>query len=107
MPDATETAVSQPFMQHVGYTLFGIWQIYPIPAFALHFGEGFCFPGLLPPNNIVTPNLWWELSFVIGKMSTLAHFLIEPGCDNYIFLDQAVGEFEHGLVSILMDSVEI
>ena len=39
-------------------------------------------------------------------MSTLAHFPLEPGCKNYTFLDQAIKDFEHGLDSILTDSVD-
>ena len=41
-----------------------------------------------------------------GKMSSLTHFPLEPGCDNYVFLDQAVADFEQGLDSILTDSLE-
>ena len=41
----------------------------------------------------------------MGKVSTQAHFLLEPGCDDYSFLDQAVIVFEHGLDSSLTDSV--
>ena len=42
----------------------------------------------------------------MGKFSTLTHFLLHPGCDDYSFLDQAVKDFEHGLDSILTDSSE-
>ena len=42
----------------------------------------------------------------MGKVSAITHFLLEPGCEDYSFLDQAVEDFEHGLDSILMDSVE-
>ena len=39
-------------------------------------------------------------------MSLLTHFLLEPGCEDYAFLDQAVADFEQGLDSILTDSLE-
>ena len=41
-----------------------------------------------------------------GKMSSLTHFPMEPGCEDYAFLDQAVADFEQGLDSILTDSLE-
>ena len=41
-----------------------------------------------------------------GKVSSLTHFPLEPGCEDYAFLDQAVAEFEQGLDSILTDSLE-
>ena len=34
-----------------------------------------------------------------GKVSSLAHFPMEPGCEDYAFLDQAVADFEQGLDS--------
>ena len=39
-------------------------------------------------------------------MSSLTHFLLEPGCEDYSFLEQAVPDFEQGLDSILTDSIE-
>ena len=39
-------------------------------------------------------------------MSSLTHLPLEPGCENYAFLDQAVADFEQGLDSILTDSLE-
>ena len=41
-----------------------------------------------------------------GKVSSLNHFLLELGCENYSFLDQAMTDFEQGLDSILTDSHE-
>ena len=41
-----------------------------------------------------------------GKVSSLTHFPLEPGCDNYAFLDQAVADFKEGLDSILTYSLE-
>ena len=41
-----------------------------------------------------------------GKVSSLTHFPLEPGCEDYAFLDQAVTDFEQGLDSILTDSLE-
>ena len=42
----------------------------------------------------------------MGKMSSLTHFPLEPGCEDYSFLDQALVDFEQGLVSVLTDSIE-
>ena len=42
-----------------------------------------------------------------GKVSSLTHFPLEPGCEDYAFLDQAVADFEQGLDSILTDSIKI
>ena len=42
----------------------------------------------------------------MGKVSKLTHLLLEPECEDYSFLHQAVVDFEHGLDSILTDSVE-
>ena len=41
-----------------------------------------------------------------GKVSSLTHFPLEPGCEDYSFLDQAMTDFEQGLDSILTDSLE-
>ena len=41
-----------------------------------------------------------------GKVSSLAHFPLEPGYEDYSFLDQAVADFEQGLDSILTDSIK-
>ena len=41
----------------------------------------------------------------MGKLSTLTHFPLETGCEDYSFMDQAVEDHEHGLDSICMDSV--
>ena len=41
-----------------------------------------------------------------GKVSSLTHFPLEPGCEDYSFLDQAMADFEQGLDSILTDSLE-
>ena len=54
--------------------------------------------GLLPCYHIY-PGL-------TGKVSSLTHFPLEPGCEDYAFLDQAVGDFEQGLDSILTDSLD-
>ena len=40
------------------------------------------------------------------KVSPLTHFPLEPGCEDYAFLDQAIADFEQGLDSILTDSLE-
>ena len=41
-----------------------------------------------------------------GKVSSLTCLPLEPGCEDYAFLDQAVADFEQGLDSILTDSLE-
>ena len=41
-----------------------------------------------------------------GKVSSLTHFPLEPGCEDYSFLDQAVADFEQGLDSIFTDPFE-
>ena len=41
-----------------------------------------------------------------GKVLSLTHFPLEPGCEDYAFLDQAVADFKQGLDSILTDSLE-
>ena len=38
-------------------------------------------------------------------MSTLAHFPLEPSYEDYSFWDQTKADFEHGLASILIDSI--
>ena len=39
-------------------------------------------------------------------MSSLTHFSLEPGCEDYSLLDQAVVDSEQGLDSILIESIE-
>ena len=41
-----------------------------------------------------------------GKVSSLTHFPLELGCEDYSFLDQALVDFEQGLDSILTNSLE-
>ena len=41
-----------------------------------------------------------------GKVSSLTHFPLEPGCEDYAFLYQAVADFQQGLDSILPDSLK-
>ena len=41
-----------------------------------------------------------------GKVSSLTHFPLEPGSEDYSFLDQAMADFYQDLVSILTDSLE-
>ena len=41
-----------------------------------------------------------------GKMSSLTHFPLELGCEDYSFLDQTMADFEQGLDSILTNSLE-
>ena len=39
-----------------------------------------------------------------GKVSSLSHFPLKPGCEDNAFLNQAVDGFKQGLDSILIDS---
>ena len=41
-----------------------------------------------------------------GKVSSLTHFPLELGCEDYSFLDQAMADFEQGLDSIVTNSPE-
>ena len=41
-----------------------------------------------------------------GKLSSLTHFPLELGCEDYSFLDQAMADFKQGLASILTNSLE-
>ena len=41
-----------------------------------------------------------------GKLSSLTHFPLEPGCEDYSFLDKAMADFEQSMDSILADSLE-
>ena len=41
-----------------------------------------------------------------GKVSSLTHFPLELGCEDYSFLDQAMADFEQGLDSILTNSLQ-
>ena len=40
-------------------------------------------------------------------MSSLNYFPLEPGCENYSFLDQAVADIKQGLDSILINSIKM
>ena len=42
--------------------------------------------------------------WLTGKVPSLIHFPLEPGCEDYSFLDQAIANFEQGLDSFLTDS---
>ena len=42
----------------------------------------------------------------MGKVSSLNHFPLGPGHEDYSFLDQGVAIFEQGLDSVLTDSIE-
>ena len=41
-----------------------------------------------------------------GKVSSLTHFPLEPGLEDYAFFDQAVADFDQGVDSILTDSLK-
>ena len=63
--------------------------------------------------SLLTPGLQSGLLFIhtftlgfTGKVSSLNHFPLKPGCEDYSFLDQVVANFEQGLDSILTDSIK-
>ena len=41
-----------------------------------------------------------------GKVSSLTHFSLEPGCEDHLFMDQAVADYEQGSDSILTNSLK-
>ena len=43
----------------------------------------------------------------MGNVSSITHFSLQPGCEDYSFLIQAVADFEQGLDSILIDFIEM
>ena len=43
--------------------------------------------------------------WVTGMLSSLKHFPLEPGCEDYSLLCQAIAVLEQGLDSILTDSI--
>ena len=67
---------------------------------------------LLNLNLQYQPPYWWFVACshiypgFTGKVSSLTHFPLEPGCEDYAFLDQAVTDFEQRLDSILTDSLK-
>ena len=42
----------------------------------------------------------------MGIMSTLAHFPLEPGCEDFTFLGQVVEDLEQSLDSVFLHSIE-
>ena len=62
--------------------------------------------------SLLAPGLQSSLlptpTFILGSLARchLNHFPLEPGCEHYAFLDQAVADFKQGLDSILTDSLE-
>ena len=57
--------------------------------------------------NLLTPGHWsivlliTSSPWVYRQGSVLTHFQLEPGCEDYSFVDQAVAHFEQGMDSIL------
>ena len=63
--------------------------------------------------SLLTPglqsNLWLHSHIYprfTGKVSSLTHFPLEPDCEDYSFLDQAVADFVQGFDSMLTNSLE-
>ena len=118
------------------HTALRAQQSYPVPPPPLHSRGGSSFPGSAPPSDMVSSKsvvgvkpgvliryqvgefthaclvecfiAWSHIypSFT-GKVSRLTHFPLEPGCQDYSFLHQVVEDFEHGLHSILPDSINL
>ena len=59
-------------------------------------------PGL-QSGLLLVPHIYPGFS---GKFSSLTHFPMEPVCEDYSFLHQAMTDFEQGLDSILTNSPE-
>ena len=133
-PSAIQSAVPQPSHLYGGaYSLGGLVESHLIPLPSLNDGDGSSFPGLEPSDdnvNFVMGIKPAHSSVVIGyqftctwsaeqfvahchiypgftsKVSSLTHFLLEPGHEDYAFLDQPNADFKQGLDSILTDSLE-
>ena len=71
----------------MGHTAQGAWQSHLSPPFCF-IAQSHVLPGFM------------------CKVSTLAHFLLEPCCEGYSFLNKTFKDFGHGPDSILMDSVD-
>ena len=123
----------------VGHTDFGAQQKVPDLSAFQHSGEGYHFPGCIPPSDMVDlqsfvgikpggfgvviryqvdkfTHTWSMECFLaqsdiypgfMSKVSALIHFPLKTGCEDYSFLYLAVEDFEHGLYSILMDSIDV
>ena len=106
----------------VAHTALEAWQSHLVPPSSLHGEEGFSFPGLVPPNDMVnsesvvavkpgdsgvvignqideftcTQSIEWFVahSYIYpgftGKVWSLYHYPLEPGCEDYSFLDHLV-----------------
>ena len=111
------------------YSLGGSIESHLIPPPSLHDGEGSSFPGLVLSDDVVDSDsvmgikpgdssvvigyqvdeftcTWSADPGLTGKVSSLTHFPLEPGCEDYAFLDEAVADFEQGLDSIHTDSLK-
>ena len=53
-------------------------------------------------STYITTTDWHQVSV----QHAINHFPLEPGCEDYTFLGQAVADFKQGLESILTDSLE-
>ena len=60
--------------------------------------------------SLLAPGLQSSLlptsTFILGKVSSLTHFPLEPGCAYYAFFGSGCSDFEQGLDSILTDSLK-
>ena len=81
-----------------GTQLLGLSRESPDPSTFLQGGQGSSFPHSFPPNDTVAQSHFNP--GLMGKVSTLHCFLLEQGCEDYSFLDQAVDDLDHGIHSV-------
>ena len=101
----------------VGRSLFQIW-FHPITPSTMNLWWTFYLVILVwwlgvRFMSVLTPGLQNSLLLVhniypafMVKVPSLTHLPLEPGCEDYSFLDQAVAAFEQGMDSILTNSIE-
>ena len=86
--------------------------VYPDSVMGIKHGDSGVVIGYQVDEFICTWSAEWFVAHshiypgFTGKVSSLTHFPLEQGCEDYAFLDQAVADFEQGLDSILTDSLE-
>ena len=100
----THSAVTQPFNKYCrAYSFWGLAEGHQILPPSPHVGEQSSFPDYAPPvtqlNSGVLYCLITHLTWFHGK-GTLNHLLLEPGCEGYAFLDQAVKDWTWSWFSI-------
>ena len=132
-PSATQSAVPQPFGGAYSLGGSVEIHLIPLPSLHDGEGSSFpglvpsddtanseCVMGIKPGDSGVVIGYQvdeftctWSAEWFVacshiypgftGKVSSLTHFPLEPGCEDYAFLDQTVADFKQGLDSILTD----